>query len=127
MLGRFHTVTEVIHRGHQRGRDLGFPTANLGPEPAVLVPADGVYAGHLTVVEQQPDHAGVAQQTGDRVPISIVPNPTFTVAGRPRRTGEAYVHDVHDVELYVDTLHLAFVDFERPTVKSHSAEAVVEH
>jgi len=59
MLGRFHTVTEVVHRGHQRGRELGFPTANLGPEPAGLVPADGVYAGHLTVVEQHPDHADV--------------------------------------------------------------------
>ena len=126
MLGRFHTVTEVVHRGHQRGRELGFPTANLGPEPAGLVPADGVYAGHLTVIEQHPCHADVPPLTGAPATISIGTNPTFTIAGRPRRTVEAYVHDDHDLELYGDTVRLEFVDFQRPTLKFDSAEALVE-
>ena len=39
-LGRLHTVTDVVHHGFQRGRELGFPTANLGPAPAGLIPAD---------------------------------------------------------------------------------------
>src|SRR5699024_665371 len=47
--------------------------------------------------------------------------------GRPRRTVEAYVHDDHDLELYGDTVRLEFVDFQRPTLKFDSAEALVEH
>lgn len=126
MLDRLHTVTDVVHRGHQRGRGLGFPTANLGPEPAGLAPADGVYAGYLTVIEQHPSHADVPPLTGAPATISIGTNPTFTVAGRPQRTVEAYVHDDHDLDLYGDTVRLEFVDFQRPTLKFDSAEALVE-
>src|SRR5699024_437151 len=55
--GRSRTGTEVDHGGHQLGRELGVPTANLGPDPAGLVPADAVYAADLTVVEQYPEYA----------------------------------------------------------------------
>ncbi len=43
LLGRVHDVGGVVVEGHRRGRTIGFPTANLDPEP-VLAPADGVYA-----------------------------------------------------------------------------------
>lgn len=126
MLDRFHTVTDIVHRGQRRGRELGFPTANLGPEPAGLVPADGVYAGCLTVIEQDPSHVDVPPLAGAPATISIGTNPTFTIAGRPQRTVEAYVHDDHDLDLYGDAVRLEFVDFQRPTLKFDSAAALVE-
>ncbi|MFM9785862.1 riboflavin kinase, partial [Streptomyces scabiei] len=45
LLGRPHGVQgEVVH-GLKRGRELGFPTANLSPDAEGFIPADGVYAG----------------------------------------------------------------------------------
>ncbi|WP_193104203.1 bifunctional riboflavin kinase/FAD synthetase [Brachybacterium sp. FME24] len=125
-LGRFHTVSDVVHHGYQRGRDLGFPTANLGPSPAGLIPADGVYAGHLTVVDQDPGHLGTAPLTGAPATISIGTNPTFEVDGAPRRTVEAYVHGAHDLDLYGDTVRIEFVAFQRPTLKFDSVESLVD-
>ena len=46
-LGRDHRVEGVVVRGDQRGREIGYPTANLDPIQWSAVPADGVYAGHL--------------------------------------------------------------------------------
>lgn len=126
MLGRLHTVTDIVHRGHQRGRELGFPTANLGPTPQGLIPADGVYAGYLTVVEQDPSHRDVAPLAGVPASISIGTNPTFTDGGAPRRTVEAYVHDDHTLDLYGDSVRLEFVDFQRPTLKFDSLESLIE-
>ena len=125
-LGRLHTVTDVVHHGFQRGRELGFPTANLGPAPAGLIPADGVYAGYLTVTEQDPSHLGVEPLAGAPATISIGTNPTFEPDGVPQRAVEAYVHGAHDLDLYGDTVRFEFVDFQRPTLKFDSAEALVE-
>ncbi len=126
MLGRPHTVTDTVHHGHRRGRELGFPTANLGPAPLGLIPADGVYAGRATVTAQHLSHHGTAPLTGAPCTISIGTNPTFDVEGAPRRTVEAYVHGAHDLDLYGDTLRLEFIDFQRPTLRFHSAEELVE-
>src|SRR5699024_5723666 len=113
LFGRANAGTIDTMRELGRRSDFEVITvADLGPEPAGLVPADGVYAGHLTVVEQHPDHADVPPLTGAPATISIGTNPTFTIAGRPRRTVEAYVHDDHDLELYGDTVRLEFVDFQ---------------
>ncbi|MGP9537829.1 bifunctional riboflavin kinase/FAD synthetase [Brachybacterium sp. AOP43-C2-M15] len=125
-LGRLHTVTDVVHHGFRRGRELGFPTANLGPHPAGLIPADGVYAGFLTVTEQAPAHLGVTPLAGAPATISIGTNPTFEPDGAPERTVEAYVHGAHDLDLYGDTVRLEFVEYQRPTLKFDSVEALVE-
>ncbi|HEX7353004.1 bifunctional riboflavin kinase/FAD synthetase [Brachybacterium sp.] len=125
-LGRPHTVTDVVHHGFRRGRELGFPTANLGPSPAGLIPADGVYAGHLTVIEQHPSHLGVEPLAGAPATISIGTNPTFEADGAPRRTVEAYVHGAHDLDLYGDTVRLEFVGYQRPTLKFDSVDSLVE-
>jgi riboflavin kinase / FMN adenylyltransferase len=45
MLGRPHEVRGVVMPGDQRGRELGFPTANVAVPGAILLPADGIYAG----------------------------------------------------------------------------------
>lgn len=78
-LGRSHRLEGVVVRGDMRGRELGYPTANLQTLPYAAVPADGVYAGHLVHGE----HARPAA-------ISVGTNPTFE--GRERRV-EAYVLD----------------------------------
>lgn len=126
MLGRRHTVADVVHHGHRRGREMGFPTANLGPAPQGLVPADGVYAGFLTVIEQHPSHLGTPALAGAPATISIGTNPTFTAQGVPQRTVEAYVHDDHTLDLYGDTVRLEFVDYQRPTLKFDGIDALVE-
>lgn len=126
MLGRRHTVADVVHHGHRRGREMGFPTANLGPAPQGLVPADGVYAGFLTVIEQHPGHLGTPALAGAPATISIGTNPTFTAQGVPQRTVEAYVHDDHSLDLYGDTVRLEFVDYQRPTLKFDGIDALVE-
>lgn len=44
ILGRPHRVEGIVVRGAQRGRELGFPTANVETLPHTAIPADGVYA-----------------------------------------------------------------------------------
>ena len=94
-LGRPHRVEGVVVRGDARGRELGFPTANLLTAPHVAIPADGVYAAWL--VRRGHPRA--------RAAVSIGTNPTF--AGRQRRV-EAYVLDFEG-DLYGERLALDFV------------------
>src|SRR5581483_10160369 len=54
-LGRPHRLEGVVVRGEQRGRALGFPTANLATTPQAAIPADGVYAGWLAVLADDQD------------------------------------------------------------------------
>ena len=101
-LGRPHRVEGVVVRGHQRGRALGFPTANLATPPHTAIPADGVYAGWLSRLG---DHG----ESVERWPaaISVGTNPTF---GEGERTVEAYALDRTDLDLY--GVHAA-IDFTR--------------
>jgi riboflavin kinase/FMN adenylyltransferase len=102
LLGHAPTVRgEVVH-GAARGRELGFPTANLSPQSEGLVPADGVYAGWLT-------------DDGKRYPaaISIGNNPTFD--GVPQKQVEAYVLD-QEIDLYDHVVEVSFVEHIRGMV-----------
>lgn len=92
-LGRSHRLEGVVVRGDMRGRELGYPTANLQTLPYAAVPADGVYAGQL-------EHAGKSRPAA----ISIGTNPTFE--GCERRV-EAYVIDF-DGDLYGEHVALDF-------------------
>jgi riboflavin kinase / FMN adenylyltransferase len=91
-LGRPHRMEGVVVRGHLRGRELGFPTANLETPPHTATPADGIYAGWLTSLALDGSEAG-------RWPaaISVGTNPTF---GGGERTVEAYALDRDDLDLY---------------------------
>jgi riboflavin kinase/FMN adenylyltransferase len=104
-LGRPHRVEGVVVRGYQRGRQLGFPTANVETPQQTAIPADGVYAGWLECV---PVANLPTSYEGERWPaaISVGTNPTFE--GVPR-TVEAYALDRDDLELY--GVHVA-VDFQ---------------
>jgi riboflavin kinase / FMN adenylyltransferase len=110
VLGRPHRVTgEVVHGDH-RGRELGYPTANLAPDSIGAVPADGIYAGWL-----------VRTASDERLPaaISVGSNPTFD--GTQRRV-EAYVLVRTDLELYDEIVALEFVERLRPTLRFDGIE-----
>jgi len=98
----------VVH-GAARGRELGFPTANLAPDAEGFTPADGVYAGWLT-------------DAGTRYPaaISVGNNPTFE--GIERRQVEAYVLDETDLDLYDHVVDVAFVQHIRGMVAYEGVE-----
>ncbi|HET9658353.1 MAG TPA: bifunctional riboflavin kinase/FAD synthetase [Kineosporiaceae bacterium] len=117
VLDRPSRVTGAVVHGDHRGRELGFPTANLASSAAGVVPADGVYAGWLI----RP--AGPSGEP-ERLPaaISIGTNPTFD--GNDRRV-EAYVLDRDDLELYGETVAVEFVDRLRPTLRFTDIGALV--
>jgi riboflavin kinase/FMN adenylyltransferase len=87
LLGRPPEVEGPVVGGDQRGGTLGFPTANLAPDPALIVPAHGIYAGAAL---------------GRRAAISIGVNPHY--GGRERRV-EAFLLDFHG-DLYGQTLRI---------------------
>ncbi|MDR2722565.1 MAG: bifunctional riboflavin kinase/FAD synthetase, partial [Cellulomonadaceae bacterium] len=112
ILGRPHQVTGVVVHGDHRGRQLGFPTANLGRVEG-MIPADGVYAGWLILNDG--DDAGRRQPAA----ISIGTNPTFDGA-RDRRV-EAFVIDRDDAawddfDIYDRPVTVEFTHMLRPTV-----------
>jgi riboflavin kinase / FMN adenylyltransferase len=116
-LGRPHRVEGVVVRGHQRGRAMGFPTANLETLPHTAIAADGIYAGWLARLDT--DGSELARWPAA---ISVGTNPTFD--GR-ERTVEAYALDRDDLDLY--GAHVA-VDFEarlRATLKFASVDDLV--
>ncbi|WP_347354425.1 bifunctional riboflavin kinase/FAD synthetase [Intrasporangium sp.] len=118
ILGRNHRVSGTVVHGDHRGRELGFPTANLELRPEGLVPADGVYAGWLL-------RPGLPVGHPDRTlpaAISIGTNPTFD--GQARRV-EAYVLDRTDLDLYGEPVSMEFVERLRPTLRFDSTQALV--
>ena len=111
LLGRSPSVRAVVVKGAQRGRELGYPTANLSRHSEGLIPADGVYAGWL-VVDGEPLPAA----------ISVGNNPTFD--GVPEQQVEAYVLDA-DLDLYDKTVEVVFVDFVRGMLKFDGIEPLL--
>ena len=114
-LGHPYAVRGVVVRGDQRGRELGFPTANVPTDGMTAAPADGVYAGWLKRLD-----------TGETYPaaISVGTNPTFD--GVRERRVESYVLDRTDLELYDVEVEVAFVDRLRGMVAFTSVDALVE-
>lgn len=111
--GRPVSVDGVVMRGEQRGRQLGFPTANVSPS-RVAAPADGIYAGWL-----------VRLDTGERFPaaISVGTNPTFS--GERERRVEAYVLDRDDLELYDAPVVVEFIDRIRGQIRFDSIDGLI--
>lgn len=117
LLSRNHRMRgEVVH-GAARGRELGFPTANLAADAAGFIPADGVYAGWLV------------DENGKRWPtaISVGSNPTFEGVSRQV---EAHVIDrpeesVEDFDLYGQEVVVEFVERLRAMVAYRGIDALV--
>ncbi len=121
-LGRPHRVEGVVVRGYQRGRQLGFPTANVETPQHTAIPADGVYAGWLQCV---PVANLPTLYAGERWPaaISVGINPTFE--GVPRSV-EAYALDRDDLELYGAHVAVEFAARLRANSRFESIEALIE-
>ena len=136
ILGHLHAVTgEVVH-GEERGRSIGFPTANLGANITGYLPVDGVYAGWLVDFGKAPANAGLEDRVelvrdaagAQRWPaaISIGTKPTFSEAtGRHERVVEAYCLSEDWLELYDHTVRVEFAGFLRPQVKFGSADELI--
>lgn len=102
MLGRYPEVEGTVVSGARRGRELGYPTANVDHHRLASVPADGVYAGLTTV-------AG----TTFAAAISVGTNPTFD---GQTRTVESHLLDF-DADLYGQSVRVEFVQRLRPMVQ----------
>jgi riboflavin kinase / FMN adenylyltransferase len=111
LLGRPHALTgEVIH-GAKRGRQLGYPTANLDIPPDMAIPAYGIYAVRCQLGDER--LLGVA---------SIGVRPTFDNGAR---SVEVYILDF-DRDIYGQVLHAEFIARLRAEMKFPSVEALIE-
>jgi riboflavin kinase/FMN adenylyltransferase len=113
LLSRPHRLDGIVIHGEKRGREIGYPTANLGNIEGQTIPADGVYAGWLTVgINFWP------------AAISIGTNPTFE--GARGRQVEAYALDQEGLELYDKNASIEFGWYLRPTLKFDGLEPLLE-
>jgi len=108
----FYLKGVVIH-GEKRGREIGYPTANIGLTPLATIPADGVYAGWLSVGENRWAAA-----------ISIGTNPTFP--GARGRQVEAYALDQVGLDLYDQEGKIEFGYRLRDTLKFDGLAPLLE-
>ena len=111
MLGRKYVLDGTVVHGEKRGRELGFPTANIEPAPQLVIPADGIYA---TVIEVDDRMMMAATSIGVR--------PTF---GGGERLVESYVLDF-DGDLYGHEVALKFVRRLRGEMKFDGADPLIE-
>ena len=111
ILGRPYRLEGVVVHGDHRGRELGYPTANLQVDGSPVIPADGVYAGWLTAA-------------GTRYPaaVSVGTNPQFD--GAEQRV-EAFAIDRSGLDLYGHRATVDFTDFLRPQAVFDTLDAFV--
>lgn len=114
VLGHLHRIRGTVEHGFKRGRELGFPTANLGGGIEGVVPGDGVYAGWLV-------RAVPGTQSAEFLPaaISVGTNPQFEGV---ERTVEAHVLGRSDLNLYGERIAVTFVARIRPMMSFDSVE-----
>ena len=111
LLGRNFSITGTVGLGQQRGREMGFPTANLDVDSNLIIPGDGIYAtwAHL-------------ESGSYMAATSIGVRPTFDDG--ENRTIEAFLLDFSE-DLYHQTLRLEFVQRLRGEEKYDTIEALM--
>ncbi|MDP9800294.1 riboflavin kinase/FMN adenylyltransferase [Arcanobacterium wilhelmae] len=117
VLGRPHRIVGEVSHGFQRGRELGFPTANLHGDGLGEIPADGVYAGWL--IQRGPENTRVYLPAA----ISVGTNPQFN---GEIRTVEAHVLGRSDLNLYGERVAVEFIEYVRPMMTFDSLEGLLE-
>lgn len=110
VLGRHYAVTGTVVHGHERGRSLGFPTANIAPEKDLL-PPPGVYAVKVCCGERLLDGA-----------CNVGTNPTF---GNSRVSVEVFLFDFEE-DIYGRELTLFFIERVRDERRFPSLESLKE-
>lgn len=113
LMGRPYRLQGIVIRGDQRGRMIGFPTANLEYEVDKLIPAGGIYACWAYVGNEK-----------HKAAVNIGTNPTFT-PDRMSMSVEAYLLEF-DRDIYDEILHLEFVSRLRDELKFDSVDALIE-
>jgi riboflavin kinase/FMN adenylyltransferase len=113
LLGRSASVRGVVERGDGRGRDLGFPTANVAVAGNLAIPADGVYGGRYL----RPD--GVAFTAA----ISVGRRPTFYNESGLRLV-EAYLLDFEG-DLYGEETEVVFESWVRDQVRYDGIDELI--
>jgi len=113
LLTRNFYLKGIVVHGEKRGREIGYPTANIGLTNLATIPADGVYAGWLSVGSERWPAA-----------ISIGTNPTFP--GVRGRQVEAYALDKTDLQLYDLEATIEFGFRLRDTLKFDGLEPLLE-
>jgi riboflavin kinase/FMN adenylyltransferase len=113
LLGDHFTLAGEVAHGDKRGRELGYPTANIVPDAAYVTPGHGVYAALARVGGDGPEIASA---------VSIGVRPTF-VTGRGELI-EAYLLDF-DADIYGQTLELAFLKRLRGEKRFESVDALI--
>ncbi len=113
MLGRPHEVRGLVAHGDERGRELGFPTANVAVPGDILLPADGIYAGWFTREEGSVHPAA----------ISLGRRPTFYEQAHASLL-EAHLLDFEG-DLYDEHVRVRFVAHLRGEERFDSVEALV--
>ena len=113
MLSRYYEIEGVVEKGFQRGRDLGFPTINIGFEN-MIVPKHGVYAVYIEVLSHDKKRTlkGAA---------SIGSRPTY---GDYEPNIEVFIFDF-DENLYGEHVSISLVKFIRPELKFNSEKELI--
>lgn len=110
LLGSRFRVTNQVIDGDKRGRDIGFPTANIRPPDRKVVPATGIYACHVLV-----------GSTWREAAVSVGVRPTF---GGGELVIEAYILDFEG-DIYGSEITVEFVEYTRPELEFDGVEALV--
>ncbi|MGH9024848.1 MAG: bifunctional riboflavin kinase/FAD synthetase [Acidimicrobiia bacterium] len=113
LLGRPHEVRGVVEHGDERGRELGFPTANLAVPPCICVPAEGVYAG-TCVLPDGSEHPSA---------ISFGRRPTFYQDAEVPLL-EAFVLDFAG-DLYGEPVKVRFLDWLHGQERFDGVDALI--
>ena len=113
LLGRYHELRGEVQGGDQRGRTIGFPTANVAVPGEMALPADGIYACWYL----RPD--------GTRRPaaVNVGRRPTFYEQAE-KSLVEAFLIDFSG-DLYGEQAAVQFVAYQRPELKFDSVDALV--
>jgi riboflavin kinase/FMN adenylyltransferase len=128
LLGYPYFISGVVVHGDKRGRELGFPTANIVPaDPQKLIPAEGVYAASIHIPspaacpggEQAGKKASGVLSFGGAANIGRIP----TFQGKEQRV-EVYIFNF-DKDIYDQKIRLSFYDYIRPDIRFDNAEALV--
>jgi len=111
LLGSRFRLSNVVVHGDNRGREIGFPTANLQPPERKVIPGHGVYAAFALLRSERHQAA-----------VNVGVRPTF---GQSDLVVEAYLLDFND-DCYGETMTLEFVERLRPELKFAEVSELVE-
>lgn len=134
LLGHPVLLEGRVEHGDERGRLLGFPTANIRPDSHKLLPADGVYAAYVSV-HQDSEHSSISitdkGEESDSHESSSVYNGVVNIGVRPTFNGKERLVEVHllgvkNVDLYDLYLHVTFIERLRGEQKFSGIDALKE-